>query len=274
MKSLLRRVAVAKTKPPQLSPRNTGVIQTVTRLSLRYKYSTRLPLAWNMDMPTLVLLATLLTTLSTPTSLVSARHMDGEPAIRDLQKLRSLIEASNVPCNLGGPAAWQSVDYCGINCAYLILKSKEIDIKYNELVKAVKEIPKGGLSLLQVKELCEKFGLICTICKDETGGLESIEPPAILHLGEPESPGHFVCYYKKFKGRGFQIVDGTTGIERIQDLYTGELPREFSGYYIIAKEKNFNYKYINICLLLLIVGCLAEALFYWAYHARAKIQKN
>jgi len=124
--------------------------------------------------------------------------------------LSSLFERDRVPCSFEVLPSWQGRDHCGLNCVFALLTLAGRPVTYPTLSARAGTIPKGGLSLEQMLQLTEDFGLRCVLITGDVRELGKLKPPAIIHLGDVDRPGHFVCYYAN-QGDRLQFIDGTSG---------------------------------------------------------------
>lgn len=160
----------------------------------------------------------------------------------DFQQLPELFSHDEVPCRFPPFEPWQKNEACGLNCVYLLLHLTGHPVNYKQLSAAAGPMPKGGLSLEQMKQLCSQFGLACDVVYgDPARSLARAQAPLVLHLGDANKPGHYICLFdKQDSPPAYSFVDGSTGIElevredRGQSLDV--VSRVASGYMLVPSQ--------------------------------------
>ena len=154
--------------------------------------------------------------------------------------MRKAFQEADVPIQMPPLASWQERSRCGLNCVYMLLNSAGRNVKYEELESAVGEVPIEGLSLEQMRELCQRFGLVCDVIYGDLSNIDRIVPPAIIHLGEKAATNknHYMFYSLcEPAGPEYWISDGTTGVgQRMSRDALNGLSRIASGYVLVIRK--------------------------------------
>ena len=156
-----------------------------------------------------------------------------------VQSLAELMKRDQVPCQFPALPDWQHPDYCGINCLYAFLNLGGTPVDYGVLRTTVGQVPPGGLSIQRLCEVATSFGATCEVVQGSLEDIRENGPPAIVHLGDLERPGHFVCYYSSSE-HGMHLLDGTTGASVLAGKDRGQslaaIARQASGYFLISRR--------------------------------------
>jgi len=190
--------------------------------------------------------------------------------------LDEIFVRDGVPCNIGRLAAWQGRDRCGLNCVYALLARSGKPVSYEALERRAGPIPKGGLSFAQMQELAEECGLECKIIEGSVTELGKLPPPAIVHLGNVDHSGHFVCYIAN-NNVSLTFLDGSSGGTFEAGISSGRsldaMSRIASGFILVPAMSGSGtlrthvkdlIMYFSICLVgLSLLIWLSTGLLYW-----------
>jgi hypothetical protein len=183
------------------------------------------------------------------------------------ESFSSIFAKDEVPCRFEVSPSWQGPDRCGLNCLFAMLNLTGRAVSYNKLSEQAGPIPKGGLSAEQMMRLAEHFGLKCMLLKGDITELDSLKPPAIVHIGDLDRPGHFICYYSH-SGDALLFIDGTSGgtftAGNMQGRSLESLARKSSGYMIVPSIEEEQRRGISPSILnpLALVMSLLSAILW------------
>lgn len=140
--------------------------------------------------------------------------------------------ADSAPIEKVNDVIWRSERCCGVNCAYVMLKTHEIQVDYMQLQRSLldsSELP----SLTDLRDAMREAGLPVEIGKTTADGLTAIGKPVIAHLdlvgARGTTGGHFVIVLS-IDNNNIQYLDGTTAL--IQTKSTADFMRRWSGYVV------------------------------------------
>lgn len=134
-----------------------------------------------------------------------------------------------------GSEFWRSARNCGVNCMYLMLRSRVAECDYEALVAAT-SIDERGSTPVQLRDGAARVGFDTEIAKAAPTDLESIELPVVLYLTEFSDKmgeaGHYVVLTDLSEGGdSAHVFDGTTAMagdvpmEKLRRAWTGILIR-------------------------------------------------
>lgn len=122
------------------------------------------------------------------------------------------FEKSNVPAAFANKPTWQGIDLCGLNCLYVVLRLSAFGTSYTDLRRLAGTVPKGGFNMSQLKAIAEKAKVEVDVIRGDPARIKEMQPPVIVHMGEPDQVGHFICFVRR-AGDALVFADGTTGGE-------------------------------------------------------------
>lgn len=154
--------------------------------------------------------------------------------------LFAAFKKDNVPVSFANRPLWQGRERCGLNCLYAVLRLCTPGVSYERLERIAGPVPQGGFTLAQLQEIGTRAGADVVAVKGDISRLTELEPPVIVHFGEIEQSGHFVCYARRDSGTMI-FLDGTSGTEF---TVGGENPsrtitsvlRQASGYMLMPRR--------------------------------------
>jgi len=159
------------------------------------------------------------------------------------------FKEAGIPLRFDALPSWQGKDRCGLNCVYAMLRLNHVRISYRDLEQKAGPVPTGGFNMQKLKELCESCGFPVEVIHGSISHALRLDPPLILHIGNLESPGHFMCVASHANG-SYVLLDGTSGTIKSYSNGTGvnsiaSLERASSGYFLVPKDKlgySFGFK--------------------------------
>lgn len=158
------------------------------------------------------------------------------------------FERSLVPLRLKYVPAWQGRDHCGLNCLYALLRLESANISYDRLSELAGPVPPGGFNMAQLKEIAKKAGTDVRIVKGDISRLSEVPPPAIIHYGQPNAAGHFICLVSR-REEGFACLDGTSGASFNIGGKSGRplaaVARQASGYLLLPADPVLSSAYLT-----------------------------
>lgn len=162
---------------------------------------------------------------------------------RDIETVVDQCVRDNVPCKFPKTVSWQKHNRCGLNSVYLMIRLMGGHVSYPDLERAAGSMPPDGLSLSQMVSLAKEFGLDCEVVYGPPESIAELSPPAVIHLGDPEKSGHYVCYYhKQLNPRAYRFVDGTSGalfdVSAESPSTLSSFGRDASGYAMIPRRRS------------------------------------
>ena len=143
----------------------------------------------------------------------SGVHRDRLEYSKSDDDLLEQFKRSKVPMRFSSPPSWRGGEMCGLNCLYLLLKLTVTNVpslSYDALYRSAGPVPSGGFNMAQLKQIARKWGAELSVIQGDPLRLAELPPPVIVHLGEPDRPGHFVCLVQN-QGKVLLFADGTTG---------------------------------------------------------------
>ena len=135
-----------------------------------------------------------------------------------------------IPDNLRLEQKWQGKAHCGVNALYAMLLMKGIPVDLDEISSKI-ELPEGGASLEQLRELAGRYNLATEVVKTTPDRLKSLPMPLIMHQAMSEKGksdrDHFVLVVGLDTGGRYAVIDGTTGLlsynqpESLEPMWSG-----------------------------------------------------
>lgn len=146
---------------------------------------------------------------------------------------------------------WRLPQRCGVNCAYLFIRSHGADVEYAELCNELLSGPYDDTSLAEIESACKSRGVWCEPSKIGPTELVDGEFPIILHL-ETGSRGHFILVLDAGEDH-ITFIDGTSG--KAEMMSSRELSRQWSGYVLApARYSYFNRQNFTLFMIALTVS--------------------
>jgi hypothetical protein len=118
---------------------------------------------------------------------------------------------------------------CGPRCLYAMLRLSGKTVSLEQVSRAFGPCD-GGCSLLELHDCASRFGMRTTVVRGGADSIGSLPLPAIVHVGEGRTMGHFLVL-AEVDGSEYTVIDGTSGELAVQQ---GEFLRHWSGYALIA----------------------------------------
>lgn len=165
----------------------------------------------------------------------TSRGATRSTGLPDPDDLIALFKGEGVPAVFESFGEWQKQEYCGVNCAYLLLRMHGSPVTHAAVEKAAGKVPQGGISVADIARLCERFGLRCEIAEGNVKALAALAPPTVLYIGDPNDPshaGHFILFVDRqgANKERMRFIDGTTGMRfEIAGGDSSWLERNWSG---------------------------------------------
>ena len=145
---------------------------------------------------------------------------------------------------------------CGLNAIYIMGRLQGVDVKYNDIARAV-PLSEHGASLLHLKEAGIELGMPCRVQKYSLQELLDAPTPFVAHFHKSASDisnGHFVVVTSVSRN-GIELIDGTTG-QRATFGFE-RFPVFWSGYVLEPRRDTaldaVNVSQVAICLVLSVV---------------------
>jgi hypothetical protein len=208
--------------------------------------------------------ALLLTLLFLQAAIGTKTAMAGEPVGSDAKDDGSILkkfEQSNVPAAFETQPKWQQPDRCGLNCLYALIRLVEPGITYESIQSRAGKPPPGGFTMSELVSIAGKVGVRVLMIKGDPNRLRDLEPPVILHLGDPSHSGHFICYVRRH-GDNFIMADGTSGTQYVvggEHHPLAVLTREASGYMLVPDRSGSHSNILGVSTLRVLAGILFSA---------------
>ncbi len=148
---------------------------------------------------------------------------------------------------------WQKPNFCGVNCLYFFLKLNRVDLEYNELCKNV-TVDINGTSMDQLRKISNEFHCPAIVIKSNPNELMNVKLPAIAHLSNGESNGHYVVIVSiERDADGSETIKYIDGTEcRLMEQEAGIFYRSWSSYLLIKDRARFE-SYLDASLIPMIV---------------------
>jgi Peptidase C39 family len=186
--------------------------------------------------------------------------------------LQEIFEQQGVPASFEILSDWQRVDYCGLNTVFAFVNIAGQVRTLAEVRSFAGDVGAGGYNIEVMKNTARACGVPCEVIFGDVATLSRSDVPTVIHVGDGESAGHFVCLYLVSEdGENLQygLVDGSSGGARIlsqKEMQT--FARECSGYMLVVKKKNGNV------LRFVAFGLLANLVLWGVLVRRSWIKKS
>lgn len=153
--------------------------------------------------------------------------------------LGSLEQQTNNPIagNESENHLWRTPNRCGINATYVLLRLKDVDVSYTEILKGLKT-DGNGTRLGDMRDYCVSHDVRLAIAKKTPDEITAIEMPIIAHLEPQTGNGHYVVVLS-IKDRIVELVDGTSGA--VQVMPYAEFLSQWTGYVMVTTSTS-DYK--------------------------------
>ncbi len=125
---------------------------------------------------------------------------------------------------------------CGPNAVYMLLKLEGHEVRFSDIMEGAR-VDSQGVSLMEVNNELEKFGVASEVIKCQASDLPRIRTPYIMYTYPPKSPGdvgHFVVVVS-INDKTLQVLDATSGLEKTYQL--GKITNIWDGMVIVPRRE-------------------------------------
>lgn len=143
---------------------------------------------------------------------------------------------------------WRDPLLCGVNSSYIYLQLEKNDVKYDDVLEALRP-GESGTSVKQLRDFLRTYDSQLSVFRSSPSKLEQLPLPAIVFLepsgSQEQAIGHFNVLVSVDADK-VVYLDGTTGA--IWDASRAEFGKTWSGV-VIAKTSPSSLPYLVFCVL-------------------------
>lgn len=165
---------------------------------------------------------------------------------------------------------WRTARNCGLNCLFLLLRSRGHELDYDRLADVV-PIHVAGSSLDELRTAAESLGYRVQLGKGSPADLETTPLPVLVHLngvlGEVGATGHYMLLTEyRVRESTVRLFDGASAL--VTEMSTDQFRRLWSGYVLLAEPPGSGVSALD--LLLALTGAVATFAIWLLFRRRQR----